>query len=191
MTVERSPERDVAIEAALPHVPALGWTRAALGAGLRDVGEDPQSEAWLFPTGPIGAIEAWLDLADRSMEAAAQDGLAGLRTPGRIRRLILLRLDQAAPHKEAARRAAARLALPWNLGVAARSAARTVSAIWHAAGDNSADFSWYTRRATLAGVYGSTLAFWLQDDDPEGAATAAFLDRRLAGLARFARRKRA
>ncbi|HEY4253282.1 MAG TPA: COQ9 family protein [Roseomonas sp.] len=191
MPIERSAERDRAIRAALPHVPALGWTRAALRAGLRHAGEDPESEAWLFPTGPIGAVEAWLDLADRQMEAAAgQEDLATFRTPGRIRRLILLRLEQAAPHKDAVRRALAQLALPWNLAVGARGAARTASAIWHAAGDRSADFSWYTRRATLGAVYGATLAFWLQDDDPGMAATAAFLDRRLAGLARLSRPRR-
>lgn len=190
MTMERSPERDAAIRAALPFVPRLGWTRAALRAGLRAIGEDPESEAWLFPTGPIGVIEAWLDLADREMEAAAlQEDLAALRTPARIRRLILLRLEQAAPHREAVRRALARLALPWNLPVAARGSARTASAIWHAAGDSSADFSWYTRRATLSAVYGATLAFWLQDEDPDQAATAAFLDRRLAALARLSRPK--
>lgn len=190
MTVERSPERDAAIHAALPFVPRFGWTRTALRAGLGAIGEEPESEAWLFPTGPVGAIEAWLDLADREMEAAALgEDLSALRTPARIRRLILLRLEQAAPHREAVRRALARLALPWNLPVAARGAARTASAIWHAAGDSSADFSWYTRRATLSAVYAATLAFWLQDEDPDQAATAAFLDRQLAGLARLSRPK--
>jgi ubiquinone biosynthesis protein COQ9 len=59
--------------------------------------------------------------------------------------------------------------------------------MWAAAGDTSADFSWYTRRATLAGVYGATLAFWMQDDTPGFPATRAFLDRRLADLAKLQR----
>ena len=73
--IERSEARDAAIRAALPHVPALGWTRAALGAGLRDLGQDPVEAESLFPGGPAEVVEAWSDLADREMEAAARRGI--------------------------------------------------------------------------------------------------------------------
>ncbi|HEY8612311.1 MAG TPA: COQ9 family protein [Roseomonas sp.] len=187
--IERSPERDAAILAALPHVPHLGWTEAALEAGLRGIGADPVSHRWLFPRGPVGAAEAWSDLADRRMEeAAARENLASLRIPARIRRLVAIRLEQAEPHREALRRALALLALPWNAGAATRSLARTADSIWAAAGDSSADFSWYTRRASLAGVYAATVAFWLRE--PCGVdAALEFLDRRLAGLSRLRRPK--
>lgn len=185
--IERSPERDAAVLAALPHVPRLGWTEAALEAGLRDLGEEPAAHRWLFPQGPIGAAEAWADLADRRMEeAAAAEGLESLRIPARIRRIIAIRLEGSAPHREALRRALALMALPWNAGIAARTLARTADAIWAAAGDRSADFSWYTRRATVAAVYAATLTYWLRE--PVGMDEAlAFLDRRLAGLARLRR----
>jgi ubiquinone biosynthesis protein COQ9 len=186
--IERSPERDAALHAMLPHVAELGWTRAALRAGLADQGEDPAAAEWLFPRGPIEMVEAWCDLADRVMDAAAAaEDLAARRIPARIRRVILIRLEQAAPHKEAVRRALALLALPWNAPLALHTLARTASAMWHAAGDNSADFSWYTRRMTLAGVYSATLAFWLRQSGEDPAATEAFLDRRLADLARLQR----
>jgi ubiquinone biosynthesis protein COQ9 len=188
--IERSPERDAAILAALPHIPRLGWTSAALEEGLRDIGEDPMAHRWLFPRGPLGAVEAWIDLQDRQMEAAGRvAGLEGLRIPARIRKLIQIRLAGLAPHREALRRALALLSLPWNAPVAARSLARTADAMWAAAGDSSADFSWYTRRASLAAVYAATVAFWLRDAVGEDEALD-FLDRRLAGLARLQRRRR-
>jgi ubiquinone biosynthesis protein COQ9 len=188
MTIERSDERDRALRAALPHVAALGWTKAALAAGLRDLGLDPVEQEWLFPRGPIEAVEAWCDLADREMEEAARaEDLLALRIPDRIRRVIELRLALNEPHKEAVRRALALQSLPWNVPSAMRTVARTMDAMWAAAGDTSADLSWYTRRATLVGVYGATLAFWLQDDEPGFPATRAFLGRRLADLARIQR----
>ncbi|MGG5809947.1 COQ9 family protein [Falsiroseomonas sp. CW058] len=188
--IERSEERDAALRAALPHVPALGWTRAALSAGLRDIGQDPAAQDWLFPDGPVEAIEAWCDLADREMEAAAAaEDVTALRIPDRIRRVVTLRLEGQEPHREAIRLALGRQALPWNVPSALRTVARTADAIWAAAGDTSADFSWYTRRATLAGIYGATLAFWLADDEPGFPRTRAFLDRRLADLARMQRRR--
>ena len=188
--IERSDDRDHALDAALAHVPMLGWTKAALGAGLRDLDRDSLEQEWLFPRGPVEAIEAWCDLADRRMETqAVAEDLASLKIPARIRRVILIRLEQAAPHREAIRLALGHQALPWNLPSALRTVARTADAMWAAAGDTSADFSWYTRRATLAGVYGATLAFWVNDHEPDFPASRAFLDRRLKDLARLQRRK--
>ena len=189
--IERSEERDAAIRATLPHVPVLGWTRAALAAGLRDLGLDPLEAEWLFPRGPAEVVETWCDLADREMEAQArQEDLLALRIRDRIRRVVTIRLEQAEPHREAVRRALALQALPWNLLSALRTVARTADSMWAAAGDTSADFSWYTRRATLSAVYGATLAFWLQDEEPGFPATRAFLERRLRDLARLQRPRR-
>jgi ubiquinone biosynthesis protein COQ9 len=188
--IERSPERDAAILATLPHVPRLGWTEAALEAGLRGLGQDPMAHRWLFPRGPVGAVEAWSDLADRRMEeAAAREDLAALRIPDRIRRVIAIRLEGTEPQREAFRRGLALLTLPWNAAAAARSLARTADTIWAAAGDRSADFSWYTRRASLAGIYAGTVTYWLREPGSlQGALD--FLDRRLADLARMHRPKR-
>lgn len=181
--------RDAAIRAVLPHVPGLGWSRRAVAAGLADAGLAPEEADLLFPRGPISAIEAWLDLTDREMAAVAGD-LAGLRTPARIRALVAARLRLGAPHKDAARQALALLALPWNAPAGLRSAARSVDAIWQAAGDRSDDLSRYTRRASLGAIYAATLAFWLRDDSPDAGPTLAFLDRRLADLARAMRCRR-
>jgi ubiquinone biosynthesis protein COQ9 len=103
---------------------------------------------------------------------------------------VTIRLEGAEPHREAVRRALGLQSLPWNVPSALRTVARTVDAMWAAAGDTSSDFSWYTRRATLAGVYGATLTFWLRDEEPGFPATRAFLDRRLADLARLQGRRR-
>jgi ubiquinone biosynthesis protein COQ9 len=62
-----------------------------------------------------------------------------------------------------------------------------VDAIWHAAGDRSADFSWYTKRAILTVIYSATVLYWLRDVSEDDAATLAFLDRRLAVVGRIGR----
>ena len=189
--IERSPIRDAALRAMLPIAAEEGWTWATIRAGLAAIGEDPALAESHFPTGPAGAVAAWSDLADREMEAAAAaEGLAGLRIPARIRRLAELRLAILAPHKRALRRAASLLALPWNAGLALRLTACTANAMWHAAGDTSADFSWYTRRASLGAIHAATLAYWLRNDDPDLADVMDFLDRRLAELGRLQRRRR-
>ena len=190
MTIERSEARDRAVRAMLPVAADEGWTWNTIRAGLAASGEDPALAESHFPGGPAGAVAAWADLADREMEAAAAAAdMAALRTPGRIRRVAELRLAAAAPHKRALRRAVSLLALPWNAGVALQTTARTASAMWYAAGDKSADFSWYTRRASLGAIYAATLAYWLRDDDQDTGGAMAFFDRRLADLARLQRRR--
>jgi ubiquinone biosynthesis protein COQ9 len=185
---ERSAARDDALRATLPHVARLGWTAAALRAGLADLGEPADAAEWLFPQGPASMVEAWCDLADREMTEAAAP-LDGLRVPGRIRALIAARLEQAEPWREAKRRGVALLSLPWNAGTGARCAARTADAMWLAAGDTSTGFSRHTKRLTLAAIHSATLAFWLREPAPGLEATLAFLDRRLDGLARWQRRR--
>src|ERR1700761_1500087 len=180
---ERLPDRDKAIEAMLPNVPFDGWTTRALKAGVRDAGLPADEADLLFPLGIVDMIETFCDLADRRMEEAAA-ALPETRLSARVRAVIALRLEQNRPYKEAIRRGLAVLALPRNAGAAAACTARTVDAIWHAAGDRSADFSWYTKRAILAAVYTATVLYWLRDTSEDDAATLAFVDRRPAGIGR-------
>ena len=172
---ERSPERDAAIVAMLPNVAFDGWTKRAIQDGDADL---------LFPLGAPEMIEAFCDLADRQMEEGAAH-LAETRLSRRVRAVIALRLEQNRPHKEAIRRALGVLALPQNARISAATAARTIDAIWRSAGDESAGFSWYSKRAILAAVYGATTLYWLRDTSEDDADTLAFLDRRLAGVGRM------
>ncbi|MDP9096931.1 MAG: COQ9 family protein, partial [Pseudomonadota bacterium] len=179
---ERSPERDAAIEAMLPHVAATGWTIRTL---MDAAGPDADL---LFSGGATDMIEAYIDWADRRMEQeAVRRDVSMLRLSERVRAVIAIRFEQNRPYKDAIRRAFGLLSTPGNALLAARATARTVDTIWHAAGDSSADFSWYTKRAILAAIYGATLLYWLRDNSDADENTMAFLDRRLAGIAQFSR----
>jgi ubiquinone biosynthesis protein COQ9 len=181
-TPERTPERDAAIEAMLPLVEEHGWSMAALRRALAE----PDDASLLFPGGTTDLIETFSDLADRQMEAAAAEtDMSELGLTRRVRAVIAIRFAQQRPNRDAIRRALAILALPGSGVLAARITARTVDSIWHAAGDRSADFSWYTKRAILAAVYSATLIYWLRDHSEDAADTLAFLDRRLQGIGRI------
>lgn len=167
------------LAALLARVPRQGWTRAALAGAVADAGGDPAEAGAMFPGGAPEMIEACRALADGWMAAdAAAADLAGLRTAGRVRAVIALRLARLRPHREAVRRAAGHPRAACGIG-------RTAEAVWRAAGEALADGSRHSKRAILAGVYGATLLFWLRRDDADDAATLAFLDRRLLGVARI------
>ena len=185
MRPERSAERDAAIAAMLPHVPFDGWTRRSLRMGLADIGMSSDDAELLFPGGAADMIETFCDWADRQMEEGAAALDPAMRLHQRVRAVIVLRLAQNRPHKEAIRRALALLALPGHARLGAVCLARTIDAIWRAAGERAVDFSWYTKRAILAAVYAATVLYWLRDGGEDDNATLAFLDRRLAGVGRI------
>ena len=178
--------RDKLLAAALAHVPFDGWSGRALQAGAADLGLEPALAANAFPGGPAELLEAFSTEIDRRMlvELEGRD-LKSLKHRQRIGTAVRARLELLAPQREAVRRGLSFLALPRNAALGIRCLYRTVDAIWHAAGDTSTDYNFYTKRMLLAGVYSATLLFWLNDESEGFAATWAFLDRRLAEVVKI------
>jgi ubiquinone biosynthesis protein COQ9 len=184
----REAQRDQLLEAALAHVPFDGWSRRSLFAAARDLGIEPGLARRLFPRGGddlLAHLERW---ADRKMAAAVDvEELRKLRIRERIARLVRLRLEVLAPHREAMRRATAARLLPSN-GLAATAALwRTVDLMWSLAGDRADDVSYYTKRSLLAAVWSSTFLYWLDDRSEDLEATWAFLERRIDNVMEIGR----
>lgn len=173
--------RDAIIEKALPHVAFDGWTLTALTAGARDAGLDAARAQLAFPNGEIEAVRHFSDWLDRRMlDALAKRDLKAMKVRERVSAAVMARLDLALPYREAVRRSLAVLALPLNAPVGLGLLYRTVDAMWHAAGDASTDFNFYTKRGLLAGVLSATTLYWMNDASDGQADTRAFLDRRIA-----------
>ncbi|MBF0325002.1 MAG: COQ9 family protein [Alphaproteobacteria bacterium] len=183
--------RDQLVLAVLPHAVFEGWSMTALQAAAADLGLDSSVPERAFLAGPVAAVEHFVALADQLMvEDLAGTDMAALKVPERVFKAVAVRLERWQPHREAIRRALAVLALPGNALAATRVTCRTIDAIWRAAGDTSHDFSWYTKRATLTAVYTATMLYWLDDSSDDGAATLAFLRRRLADVGRVTQMRR-
>ncbi len=172
------------LEALPGHAAFDGWNVTALGRALADAGETPEDAALLFPGGAGEMIEAFFAWSFVRMEtAAAQADLAAYRTPARVRAVAAIWFEQNAGNKEAVRRALSWLSLPGNLLRGLRINAGMADAVWHAAGDKSADFNWYTKRGLLAAVLAATMLYWVHDRSGDEEAVLWFLDRRLADVA--------
>ncbi len=177
--------RRALLERMLRHAPFDGWSLKALEAGARDLGLDLGEATLLFPGGLTELVAFHHAEADRVMlEALVRHDLAGLRVRDRVALALRLRLEPHAREREAIRRALAFLAQPQHAPLAARLLYRTVDAVWHAIGDRSTDFNFYTKRALLAGVYSTTVLYWLDDKSEGQAESWGFLDRRIADVMR-------
>lgn len=178
--------RDRLLLAALPHVPFDGWSDAALASAAAEIGVEPEEVRQAFPGGPVALVTYHAACGDRRLEEALEESrLAEMRVRERIAHAVRLRLEQNAAHREAIRAALPVLAQPGNGPHALASLYRTVDTIWFAVGDRTTDFGFYTKRTLLAGVYLSTLLYWLNDGSEDSAATWAFLDRRIADVMRI------
>ena len=121
-----------------------------------------------------------------------KEGVAALKMRERIKNAVRIRLERHAGEPRGGARGPWRCSsLPFNAGLALKLLYRTVDAMWYAAGDTSTDFNFYTKRATLAGVYSSTLLYWLNDRSPGSEATWGFLDRRIDDVMKIEKLKAA
>lgn len=178
------------LQALLPHVPFDGWSEQALKRAVEDIGLEPADLLRAFPEGASEALAFFMETLDQAMTEGLQRlPLVTMKLHEKIRAAVVLRLEVAAPHREALRRALAFYALPNHLGEGAKRLYTTVDLIWKVAGDRPTDFSFYTKRMTLAGVYSSTLLYWLNDTSDTQSDTLAFLDRRLADVMNFHKTK--
>lgn len=172
------------------HAAFDGWTDEAVERAASDFDIDPGAARLAFPGGATDMIDAWFAYVDAQMVAFfTAEELDAMPVHKRIRAAILKRLDIVRPHKEALRRAIAILAMPQNVPLAARLGWRSADAMWRLAGDTATDINHYSKRTILAGVYGSTILAWMDDESEEDADTVAFLDRRLGNVAQFEKLK--
>jgi len=191
MTAHPGEVRRRILDAALRAAPFDGWTPRVLREAARAAGYDAAMADRAFPDGVDDILALFVAEADAAMvRGLAQRELADLPLRERIALALRLRLEWATPHREAVRRALTAQVLPGHQGAALRSLYRTVDAVWRAVGDRSSDFSFYTRRVQLAGVYMATLLFWLDDRSEDLAETWAFLERRLDGVMRLHRTRK-
>jgi ubiquinone biosynthesis protein COQ9 len=132
-----------------------------------------------YPRGALDLAAAFHRRGDaemiRRLKAA---NLGQMRYRDRIAAAVRFRLE-AAEDSEAVRRGVTLFALPMHAAEGARLIWGTADAIWTALGDTSEDINWYTKRATLSGVYSASVLFWLGDESLGHKDTWDFVDRRI------------
>ena len=182
-TQNRLDQKDKLLQAILPHVGFDGWTDTAIESGARDLGVDEIKVDRLFPGGVRELVGYFGDWADREMLAnLGEIDLEPMKLRERVSLAVRTRLTALSPHRETVRRTVSYLSLPSNFPIGVSAIYKTVDLIWYTVGDKSADFSFYTKRALLAGVISATSLFWINDDSEDSADSWAFLDRRIADV---------
>lgn len=179
------------LDAALMHVPFDGWSETTFRAAVADVGIDEAQARAVCPRGAVDLALAFHTRGDEAMlDRIRTTDLSEMKFRDRIAAAVRFRLE-AVDDKEAVRRGTTLFALPMHAPDGAKAIWKTCDLIWDSLGDTSDDYNWYTKRATLGGVYSATVLFWLGDDSVDHQATWDFLDRRIDDVMRIEKMKAA
>ncbi|XP_061396065.1 ubiquinone biosynthesis protein COQ9, mitochondrial [Musca vetustissima] len=171
------------LEAALQHVPTLGWTRNAIVQGAEDVGY-PSVVHGMFPQGGFDLVSYFNGKCNEELlkilKKETDDGKKEINNPLEfLVRFVRLRLEMMAPYKGQWPQALALIALPQNASTALAQVLTLVDDICYYSGDRSVDIGWYTRRIGLASIMKMTELYMLQDHSPDHSKTWEFLANRM------------
>lgn len=181
MTTPYETTKDALLDAALLHVAFDGWSETTFKAAVADAQADMAMARAVCPRGAVDLALAYHARGDAAMVARLKSDDLPERFSDKIAAGVRFRIE-AVSDKEAVRRGTTLFALPMHAADGAKAIWGTADKIWDTLGDTSEDVNWYTKRATLSGVYSATVLYWLGDDSAGNQATWAFLDRRIADV---------
>lgn len=170
------------LKKALTFVPEHGWTTVSIAKAAESMGY-PTIIHGMFPKGGADLIDYFLQDCLERLPLELEGRMEGLGTQEKIKLGTLTRLGMIAPYIDRWQEALAIMGQPSNVAMSLNHLAKIVDEIWHLAGDKSADMNWYTKRASLAGVYTTTELYMTTDKTPNYQATQKFLDRRFEDAA--------
>lgn len=177
-------ERVRVLEAALSHVPKLGWTEAALAEGAHDCHLSP-AVLGILPRKEADLVEYFMekcreDLA-KELERRREE-LAELPLKERTVAAVRARLEMQAPHASTWPQALSVQARPANAAASLRQRAELMDTIWAAVGDAGTQVERYAKRLLLAGAYSTSELYMLTDFSPGFHDTWSFLERQVEGV---------
>lgn len=178
----REPESAI-LSSALQHVPANGFTQQALMLGANEAGYLDISSN-LFPKGAFELVMFHLISQRLALKDRIQFPDEKMGVGRKVRSLILERLRANVDVGVVPRwqEALGLMSLAENIPASIKELGALSDEIWFLAGDTAVDTSWYTKRASLSGVYAATEVYQTTDQSTDFRDTEQFLDRRLEEL---------
>jgi ubiquinone biosynthesis protein COQ9 len=160
-----------------------GWSEGTLAQAAISLGKDPAWTRALFPGGIRDVLQTWAMVSMVAMRTQAGGlDLPSMKVRERIFWLVRLHLGALSSYPDAASTSLKFLLRPREVPFGMHLLYDLIDDMWRLAGDESTDYNFYTKRLLLAGVYLSTLLFWLRDTSPEKYKTWSFLERHIENV---------
>ncbi|MDG7056292.1 MAG: COQ9 family protein [Wolbachia endosymbiont of Meromenopon meropis] len=142
-----------------------------------------------FQNGIYDILEHIAEDLNSSAETKLKNyNLENMKVRERVKLAVLIHLSSYASlpnYREFLKKILKFSILPKNTYFSSRLLYKTVSTIWYMVYDQSTDFNFYTKRAILAGIYLSTILFFINDYSENFVDTISFLDKRINNVITF------
>ncbi|XP_072278832.1 ubiquinone biosynthesis protein COQ9, mitochondrial [Pyxicephalus adspersus] len=175
------------LSAAVAFVPQYGWSSEAIAEGAKAL-DLSVAAAGMFESGGSELVLHFVSecnarlaqLLEEEQKVVQLSSAEKKPTADFLRDAVETRLRMLIPYIGRWPQALGILLLPQNIPSSLKLLTAMVDDIWHYAGDQSTDVSWYTRRAVLAGIYNTTELVMMQDNSPDFEDTWKFLQSRIS-----------
>ncbi len=154
---------------ALESLEGGSWAQLSLDNLAKSAEVAPAEAKLCFERGILDIVLYHLRQGDEALKKPE-----GQKIREKIAELIWQRVRTS--NRERTQKTAQFLSLPIHLASASKALWRTTDAIWQQAeAQGSADFSYYTKRASLAALYSQVLLFYLSPQGKEDEAVKKFI----------------
>ncbi len=145
--------------------------------------------SYLFPNGYLDLLELSLKELNRSLENKINKiNIINFPMSKRMKKILFVRLEILNKDKIFFKKTFNHLMLPHNNKIMKRNLYNTVDNMWYLAGDNSTDFSFYTKRFTLALIYTNALFVFFNKDIEQAKINIEKNLKRISNIPKFKQR---
>jgi ubiquinone biosynthesis protein COQ9 len=170
------------LSTALTLVRQLGWTRNALQTAAAQLGLSP-AIAGSFPRGAVHLVEAFNTRCNdrlREILVERKEEIDEMDTEDKLAFGVKLRLDMVTDYVESWPDALALQAHPSEVAYSLQNYGTIADILWR--GDESTDFSYYTKRAAMSGIYVAAELYLLTDKSEDYTDTWKFVENRIRDM---------
>ena len=145
--------------------------------------------AYLFPNGYLDILELSLSELNKSVEnKIGKINIINFPISKRMKKILSVRLEILNEEKKFFKKTFNHLILPKNNKIMKKNLYNSVDSMWYLAGDNSTDFSFYTKRLTLAIIYTNALFIFFNKDIEQANANIERNLKRISNIPKFKER---
>jgi ubiquinone biosynthesis protein COQ9 len=164
-------------------VPKFGWSRETLLQCAKKLKISTPNLALLFPSFEYDVLKFLISQNNALVEKNYNSfNNSRLKVRDKIKTILELKFETNLYLKKALPEMLKFLLRPGNLLMSIKMLHQNSDFIWNLAGDQSNDFSYYSKRGLLSMIYLATLIYWLNDRSEKNIGTKNFISKSVDGI---------
>ena len=164
-------------------VPKYGWSRDTLLKSAKKLKISTPMLANLFPSFEYDVLKFLISQNNTLVEKQFNSfNSSRLKVRDKIKAILELKFETNLYLKKALPEMLKFLLRPGNLLMSIKMLHQNSDFIWNLAGDQSNDFSYYSKRGLLSMIYLATLIYWLNDRSEKNIGTKNFISKSVDGI---------